>query len=189
MMAFMFVISKNNPSTLLNGRMMMMGTVGMMAGGGGRGNKKGEMNEDRKDYMRYLGQMRERARGSHERAARRTRVGAPGSAGAVVHRDQPPDVERRSADSDFMHLRVGRGSQRLDTRLVPPQTVRGRTGADRHARPPAVRPGDSIVPELPVSIALRSFAAVGLQGDKDQVRALARAMIGQMATFHTRTTC
>src|ERR1700743_1663804 len=59
MMAFMFVISKNNPTTLLMGGMMMMGTVGMMAGGTGRGNKKAEMNEDRKDYLRYLGQMRE----------------------------------------------------------------------------------------------------------------------------------
>ena len=36
---------------------MMMGMVGMFAGGGrGGGQKKAEMNEDRKDYLRYLGQ-------------------------------------------------------------------------------------------------------------------------------------
>jgi S-DNA-T family DNA segregation ATPase FtsK/SpoIIIE len=186
MMAFMFVISKNNPSTLLMGGMMMMGTVGMMAGGGGRGNKKGEMNEDRKDYMRYLGQMRERAREAtnEQRAEREWAHPDPQVLWSIATSRRM--WERRSADSDFMHLRVGRGSQRLDTRLVPPQT-----GPVEELEPIAtlalrrfVR-AHSIVPELPVSIALRSFAAVGLQGDKDQVRALARAMIGQMATFHT----
>ena len=186
MMAFMFVISKNNPSTLLMGGMMMMGTVGMMAGSGGRGNKKGEMNEDRKDYMRYLGQMRERAREAtnEQRAEREWAHPDPQTLWSIATSRRM--WERRSADSDFMHLRVGRGSQRLDTRLVPPQT-----GPVEELEPIAtlalrrfVR-AHSIVPDLPVSIALRSFAAVGLQGDKEQVRGLARAMIGQMATFHT----
>jgi DNA segregation ATPase FtsK/SpoIIIE, S-DNA-T family len=187
MMAFMFVVSKNNPSTLLMGGMMMMGTVGMMAGGGGgRGNKKAEMNEDRKDYLRYLGQMRERAREAtnEQRAEREWAHPDPQTLWSIATSRRM--WERRSADSDFMHLRVGRGSQRLDTRLVPPQT-----GPVEELEPIAtlalrrfVR-AHSIVPELPVSIALRSFAAVGLQGEREQVRGLARAMIGQMATFHT----
>jgi S-DNA-T family DNA segregation ATPase FtsK/SpoIIIE len=187
MMAFMFVVSKNNPSTLLMGGMMMMGTVGMMAGGGGgKGNKKAEMNEDRKDYLRYLGQMRERAREAtnEQRAEREWAHPDPQTLWSIATSRRM--WERRSADSDFMHLRVGRGSQRLDTRLVPPQT-----GPVEELEPIAtlalrrfVR-AHSIVPELPVSIALRSFAAVGLQGEREQVRGLARAMIGQMATFHT----
>ena len=75
--------------------------------------------------------------------------------------------ERRQADPDFCHLRVGRGSQRLDTRLVPPQT-----GPVDELEPIAtlalrrfVR-AHSIVPMLPISIAVRGFAAVGFQGDK-----------------------
>ncbi len=186
MMAFMFVVSKNNPTTLLMGGMMMMGTVGMMAGGAGRGNKKAEMNEDRKDYLRYLGQMRERAReATNEQRAEREWVHPdPQTLWSIATSRRM--WERRAADSDFMHLRVGRGSQRLDTRLVPPQT-----GPVEELEPIAtlalrrfVR-AHSIVPELPVSIALRSFAAVGLHGDRDRIRGLARAMLAQMATFHT----
>jgi S-DNA-T family DNA segregation ATPase FtsK/SpoIIIE len=186
MMAFMFVISKNNPTTLLMGGMMMMGTVGMMAGGAGRGNKKAEMNEDRKDYLRYLGQMRERAREAtgEQRAEREWVHPDPQTLWSIATSRRM--WERRSGDPDFMHLRVGRGSQRLDTRLVPPQT-----GPVEELEPIAtlalrrfVR-AHSIVPELPVSIALRSFAAVGLYGDRDHTRGLARAMIGQMATFHS----
>jgi len=45
--------------------MMLVSTLGMLAGSGrGGGAKAGETNEDRKDYLRYLGQMRERARGA-----------------------------------------------------------------------------------------------------------------------------
>ena len=61
-----------SPITLLFPAMMMFSMVGMFAGGGrSSGQRKAEMNEDRKDYLRYLGQMRERARESanEQRAA------------------------------------------------------------------------------------------------------------------------
>ena len=102
---------------------MLMGTVGMMAGGGGaRRRKKAEMNEDRKDYLRYLGQMRERAREAtnEQRAAREWVHPDPQALWSMATSRRM--WERRPTDPDFMHLRVGRGSQRLDTRLVPPQT-------------------------------------------------------------------
>src|SRR5215217_801662 len=55
MMVFMFTAGGKNPMMLMMGGMMVMGTVGMMAGGGGKGGgaKKAEMDEDRKDYLRY----------------------------------------------------------------------------------------------------------------------------------------
>src|SRR6266545_504685 len=64
MMVFMFTAGGRQPMMLMMGGMMVIGTVGMMAGGGGKGGgaKKAEMDEDRKDYLRYLGQMRDRAR-------------------------------------------------------------------------------------------------------------------------------
>jgi DNA segregation ATPase FtsK/SpoIIIE, S-DNA-T family len=190
MMAFMFTAGGGpNPTSIMMGGMMLMGSVGMVAGGAGRGGgaKKAEMNEDRKDYLRYLGQMRERAREAtlEQRGEREWVHPDPEMLWSIATSRRM--WERRAADSDFLHLRVGRGSQRLDTRLVPPQT-----GPVEELEPIAtlalrrfVR-AHSIVPELPVSIALRSFAAVGLQGqDRAAVRALARAMIAQMATFHT----
>ena len=74
MMVFMFMSSGKNPQSLLFGGMFMVSTIGMVAGGGGggKGQKKAEMNEDRKDYLRYLGQMRQRAReAAHEQRSAR----------------------------------------------------------------------------------------------------------------------
>jgi S-DNA-T family DNA segregation ATPase FtsK/SpoIIIE len=42
----------------------------------------------------------------------------------------------------------------------------------------------SIVPELPIAVSIREFAAVGISGDPAASRGLARAMVAQLATFH-----
>ncbi|MGH3625280.1 MAG: type VII secretion protein EccC, partial [Sciscionella sp.] len=188
MMAFMFTSSNRNPTSLLFGGMFLMSTVGMMAGGrgGGGGQKKAEMNEDRKDYLRYLGQMRDRAReaAAEQRAEREWIHPDPQTLWSIATSRRM--WERRQADPDFCHLRVGRSPTRLATRLVPPQT-----GPVDELEPIAtlalrrfVR-AHSIVPELPVSIAIRGFAAVGIVGERDVTRGLARAMIAQLASFHT----
>jgi S-DNA-T family DNA segregation ATPase FtsK/SpoIIIE len=188
MMAFMFVAFRGNPGSLLFGGMMLMSMVGMMAGGGGRGGgqKKAEMNEDRKDYLRYLGQMRDRAREASldQRAALEWVHPDPQALWSIATSRRM--WERRQSDADFCHLRAGRGSQRLATRLVPPQT-----GPVDELEPIAtlalrrfVR-AHSIVPELPIQIAIRGFAAVGLAGDRELTRGLARALIAQLVTFHT----
>jgi len=176
-----------NPLTLMFPLMMLMSMGGMFAGGGrGGGQKKAEMNEDRKDYLRYLGQMRERAREA---------MADQRSALEWVHPD-PQALwslaasrrmwERRQNDQDFLHLRVGRSSHRLATRLVPPQT-----GPVDELEPIAtlalrrfVR-AHSIVPDLPTQITLRGFAAVSLQGERELTRGLTRAMLAQLVTFHS----
>src|SRR5690606_9453465 len=167
--------------------MMMMSMVGMFAGGGRGGQqKKAEMNEDRKDYLRYLGQMRDRAREAmiEQRASLEWVHPDPEALWSMVSTRRM--WERRQSDQDFLHLRVGRSSHRLATRLVPPQT-----GPVDELEPIAtlalrrfVR-AHSIVPDLPTQITLRGFAAVGLQGDKKLTRGLARAMLAQLATFHS----
>ncbi|KAA2264697.1 type VII secretion protein EccCa [Solihabitans fulvus] len=188
MAVLMFSTSGRSPAAMIFPGMMMISTIGMMAGGGGggKGQKKAEMDEDRKDYLRYLGQMRERAReaADEQRAEREWIHPDPQMLWSIATTRRM--WERRQADADFCQLRVGRGSQRLATRLVPPQT-----GPVEELEPIAtlalrrfVR-AHSLVPDLPISIALRGFAAVGLIGDIEHTRGLARAMIAQMATFHT----
>jgi len=176
-----------NPITLLFPAMMMFSMVGMFAGGGrSSGQRKAEMNEDRKDYLRYLGQMRERAREAADEQRAALEWNHPDPAALWSLADTRRMWERRSADADFCHLRVGRGSQRLATRLVPPQT--GPVDELEPITTLALRRfvrAHSIVPELPISISLRGFAAVGITGDQAQVRALARALVGQLVTFHS----
>ena len=187
MMVFMFSMSRS-PMSLMFGGMFLISTVGMMASGGGRGGgqKKAEMNEDRKDYLRYLGQMRDRAREAalDQRAALEWTHPDPQALWSIATSRRM--WERRQADADFCHLRAGRGSQRLATRLVPPQT-----GPVDELEPIAtlalrrfVR-AHSIVPDLPIQVAIRGFAAVGISGEREQSRGLARALLAQLVTFHS----
>jgi ESX secretion system protein EccC len=190
MVVMMFTLggpSGRSPMALLFPVMMMFSMVGMF-GGGGRsgGQKKAEMNEDRKDYLRYLGQMRDRAREAarDQRAEREWIHPDPQALWSMATSRRM--WERRQADADFCHLRVGRASTRLATRLVPPQT-----GPVDELEPIAtlalrrfVR-AHSIVPDLPIALAIRNFAAIGFTGEKELTRGLARAMIAQLATFHT----
>jgi len=188
MMAFMFISGGKSPTTIMMSGMMLMGTVGMLAGGGGKGGgqKKAEMDEDRKDYLRYLGQMRDRAREAmvDQRAALEWVHPDPQSLWSLAASRRM--WERRTNDQDFLHLRVGRSSHRLATRLVPPQT-----GPVDELEPIAtlalrrfVR-AHSIVPDLPTQITLRGFAAVSMQGERSRTRALTRAMLAQLVAFHS----
>ncbi|MFK0243659.1 type VII secretion protein EccCa [Amycolatopsis azurea] len=188
MMVFMFTTGGRNPMMMMMGGMMVLSTVGMMAGGAGKGGgaKKAEMDEDRKDYLRYLGQMRDRAREAmvDQRAALEWVHPDPQTMWSLAASRRM--WERRQNDQDFLHLRVGRSSHRLATRLVPPQT-----GPVDELEPIAtlalrrfVR-AHSIVPDLPTQITLRGFAAVSMQGDRDLTRGLTRAMLAQLVTFHS----
>jgi S-DNA-T family DNA segregation ATPase FtsK/SpoIIIE len=179
--------SAKSPTTLMFPMMMLMSMGGMMAGGGkGGGAKKAEMNEDRKDYLRYLGQMRDRAREAmvDQRASLEWVHPDPQTLWSLASSRRM--WERRQNDQDFLHLRVGRSSHRLATRLVPPQT-----GPVDELEPIAtlalrrfVR-AHSIVPDLPTQITLRGFAAVSMQGDRELTRGLTRALLAQMVTFHS----
>ncbi|WP_188986549.1 type VII secretion protein EccCa [Saccharopolyspora thermophila] len=187
MMVFMLQRARDNPMMMMMPMMMLISTFGMMAGGGREGSqKKAEMNEDRKDYLRYLGQMRDRAReaADEQRLAREWVHPDPQILWSMVHSRRM--WERRPNDNDFCQVRVGRGAQRLETRLVPPQT--GPVDELEPITTLALRRfvrAHSLVPDLPIATSLRGFAAVGLQGDRELTRALARAMICQLATFHT----
>ncbi|PRX43976.1 S-DNA-T family DNA segregation ATPase FtsK/SpoIIIE [Prauserella shujinwangii] len=190
MIVFMFTAGGalgRSPFFLMMPLFMMMSMVGMFfQGGRGGGPKKAEMNEDRKDYLRYLGQMRDRAREAmaDQRAALEWVHPDPQSLWSLATSRRM--WERRQSDQDFLHLRVGRSSHRLATRLVPPQT-----GPVDELEPIAtlalrrfVR-AHSIVPDLPTQITLRGFAAVGMQGDPELTRGLTRAMLAQLVTFHS----
>jgi DNA segregation ATPase FtsK/SpoIIIE, S-DNA-T family len=188
MVAFVFTTgdAKSNPVFLLFPIMMLVSTVGMFAGGRGRGQAKAEMNEDRKDYLRYLGQMRQRAReaAQEQRAALEWSHPDPGALWSIASSRRM--WERRIGDPDFCHVRICRGSQRLATRLVAPQT--GPVDELEPITTLALRQfvrAHSLVPDLPISLSVRGFAAVGIGGEHAPSRGLVRAMVAQLATFHT----
>ncbi|MGH3433922.1 MAG: type VII secretion protein EccCa, partial [Thermocrispum sp.] len=192
MVAFMFTAMKGqgrgvNPMFLMMPIMMMVSMGGMFMGGGrGGGQKKAEMNEDRKDYLRYLGQMRERAHEAmrEQHAALEWVHPHPSTLTSIATSRRM--WERRTNDKDFMHLRVGLSSHRLATRLVPPQT-----GPVDELEPVATLAlrrftrANSLVRDLPTQISIRGFAAVSINGERELVRSYTRAMLAQLVTLHS----
>lgn len=190
MIALMFVTGGrnilSNPLFMMFPLMMLMSMFGMFAAGGrGGGKRAGELNEERKDYFRYLGQMRSDVLETVDKQRAALTWSHPDPAAL-------PDVvgsrrmwERRPGDTDFAHVRVGVGSQRLATRLMPPET-----GPLEDIEPVAmvalrrfVRT-HSVVHRLPTAISLRGFPAVNIEGVRQETRELIRAMVLELCTFH-----
>ena len=187
MMAVMFTKSGgigSNPTALMFPMMMVFSMVGMFTQGGGKGQKAAEANEDRKDYLRYLDQVRkdvdETAR--QQRAAVDWSHPEPGLVWMLAGTSRM--WERRPGDKDFCHARIGLGGQRLATRLVSPET-----GPVEELEPIAavslrrfVRT-HSTVPDLATAIAVKGFATIQLNGDRAQARDMTRAMLLQLCMF------
>ena len=176
--------------TYVVGGIFGLSTLGMLITnwGGASGPRKAELLQARRDYLRYLSGLR-----------RRVRSVITTQREALNHRHPDPQTlwaeamgrrvwERRPADADFGVVRVGLGPQSLSTPLVAP--VIDPTADLEPVTAGALRRflnTYSVVPDLPISVAIRAFARVVLidpaSGDAG-ARALVRAMVGQLATFH-----
>ncbi|MGV9735993.1 type VII secretion protein EccCa [Rhodococcus aetherivorans] len=176
-----------SPMSLVFPLMMIVSMVGMLAGGGrGGGAKAAEADEDRKDYLRYLDQLRREVHDTADRQRRALEWTHPDPAVLWTLAGTVRMWERDGADADFCHVRVGLSGQRLATRLIAPDT-----GPVEDLEPVAavslrrfVR-AHSVVPALPTAVSLRGFAAVSLGGDRPAARDLVRAMLLQLCTFHS----
>ena len=191
-LGFIVVMGAQNPTSWLFGGMFALSTLGMMAGGMGRGgSQRAETDETRRDYLRYLAQVRRRIRivAAAQRTAMEFNQPDPGALLALLDTDRL--WERRETDQDFGQVRVGRGRQRLATRLVAPQT-----GPFNELEPVCAWRLSRLlrahvgVPDLPVAVALGALRRVCLRGQPsdaglDPARALARAMVAQYAVWHS----
>jgi DNA segregation ATPase FtsK/SpoIIIE, S-DNA-T family len=191
-LGFVVAMGARNPTSWLFGGMFALSGVGMLLGGLGRGGtQRAETDETRRDYLRYLAQVRRRIRlvAAAQRVALEFRHPEPAALAALLDTDRL--WERRETDPDFGQIRVGRGRQRLATRLVAPQT-----GPLSELEPVCawalrrlVR-AHSVVPDLPVAVALGALRRVCLRplapsDGLDRARALVRAMLAQYAVWHS----
>ncbi|MCW6010061.1 type VII secretion protein EccCa [Micromonospora sp. CPCC 205371] len=177
----------SGPLTYVAGGMFgisILGMMGMMMMNQSGPGKK-EMIEARRQYMRRLAQMRAQIRTTIRQQREAIHYRHPDPVALWSTASGGRLWERRRSDPDFSVVRIGLGAQQVATPLIPPQT----------------RPVDeleplcamalrkfvatySIVPDLPVAIALRDFSHVYLRGPEGPVRDLVRALLAQMATFH-----
>ncbi|SCF03233.1 DNA segregation ATPase FtsK/SpoIIIE, S-DNA-T family [Micromonospora haikouensis] len=185
-MAFLYAGRGGGMMTYVAGGLFGVSMLGMAIGSlSNGGNDKAELNAERRDYMRYLAQMRKRTR----RAAEQQRA-------AMTWRHPEPDAlwsiaasrrlwERRVTEDDFGEARIAVGPQRLAVEIVPPETkpVEDLEPMSAIALRRFVR-AHSTVPDLPTALSVRAFSRVVLRGEREPVLDLARATIGQLATFH-----
>jgi S-DNA-T family DNA segregation ATPase FtsK/SpoIIIE len=178
------------PLGYIVGTMFLVSCLAMVAGSllRQRGSAKSAARHERREYLRYLDRtravVRETARAQRE--ALEWAAPAPGTLWSIAASRRL--WERRSGDADFGTVRVGTGPRFLATPLVPGETapvedldplcaVRLKRFIDAH----------SVVPDLPVQLALRRFAslAVTASDDPDRARALFRAVVAHAVTFHS----
>ena len=175
-----------NPMFLIFPMMMIMSMAGMFMGGGQRqGKAAAELNEERKDYFSYLAGLRDDAdtTGTEQRTALEWSHPDPRVLADVVGTARM--WERRPSDTDFLHVRVGIGTQRLATRLLAPET-----GPPEDLEPVstvALRryvKTHSVVHALPTAVSLRFFPVITFDGDRKLAQQLVRSMLLELCAFH-----
>ncbi len=164
---------------------MIVGMLAMMLLGGGL-SKKAQVNDERRDYLRYLNNVRADVQAAAAAQRQRLLLQHPDPAGLASTAVSARLWERRRTDPDFGQVRVATGPQRLTTRLRTPQTPPlddldpvSATALRQFIRTYAT------VPDLPVALALCGYPRVGVHGQRALVLDLVRAVIAQLATFHS----
>ncbi|MEV4578805.1 type VII secretion protein EccCa [Nonomuraea jabiensis] len=188
-MGLMFTAGGNaNPIMYVASGLFAVSMLGMTVGQFGRnaGERKNRLNGLRRDYFRYLSQIRKRVRKAavQQREALEWSGPAPETLWWVAM--GPRLWERRPRDDDFGTVRLGTGVQKLAVQLIPPDSkpVEDLDALTAGALRRFVR-AHSTVSGLPVAVALNSFARIHLSGDPRAVRGLVRAVIAQLVTFHS----
>ncbi|MFJ2780618.1 MULTISPECIES: type VII secretion protein EccCa [unclassified Kitasatospora] len=231
-MIFLNPQSNGGPLTYVAMGMMGLSAVGMLVTQLIRGasDRKRQLRGERRDYLRYLSQMRRQVRRHivNQRQALAWRHPDPAVLGSLVRTSRL--WERRAAHPDFGDVRIATGAQRLAVRLAPlaTQPVEDLEPLCAHALRRFIHAYGSIA-DQPIAVHVRGYAhillrcehpgeegapagaassgepdqagpgglvgatigapaadpdAAGAPADPGPARALARAMIAQLAFFH-----
>ncbi|SDY59808.1 DNA segregation ATPase FtsK/SpoIIIE, S-DNA-T family [Saccharopolyspora shandongensis] len=177
----------SSPFTYVIGGGMGVAMISMGLGQLGRaaGERKRKMAAERRDYLRYIGQLRTRTRttADEQRAAVLWNNPEPGWLWYVAGGSRL--WERRAGHDDFGRVRIGLGAQQAALELLPP-TTKPIEDLEPLAAISLRRFSETYrtVSGIPVAVGLRSFTSVEFAGDVDGALGLARAAIAQLVTFH-----
>lgn len=185
-MAFLYAGRGGGTMTWVAGGLFGVSMVGMAIGSlSGGGDKKTEMDAERRDYMRYLAQVRRQARraAAQQRAALLWRHPDPTALWSVAASNRM--WERRATDDDFGELRIAIGPQQLAVQIITPETkpVEDLEPMSAVALRRFVRAHQS-VPKLPIAVAARAFSRVVLRGERGPTTGLARSLVCQAVALH-----
>lgn len=181
-MVFIFLNpnSSGGPLTYVAIGMMGLSAVGMLLTQMIRGesDRKRQLRGERRDYLRYLSQIRRQVRRHtvKQQRALAWRHPEPAALASMVRTSRL--WERRAAHPDFGDVRIAVGSQRLAVRLAPLATkpVEDLEPLSAHALRRFIHAYGTL-PEQPIAVHVRGYAHVLLRvGAGEEARALPAAV-------------
>ncbi|CAM3194101.1 type VII secretion protein EccCa [Stackebrandtia soli] len=187
-MALMFAGRGGGVAMMVIGGLFGVSMLGMFLGSflTSGSDSKAEQTIARRDYMRYLAQIRRQVRraGQQQRKAVAWRHPAPAALWSIAASERL--WERRFNDADFAEVRLGIGKQRMAVNMLTPETkpVEDLEPMSALALRRFVR-AHSNLPNMPMAVRLQSFRRIVFTGDRDLNRGIIRAMLAQASTFHS----
>ncbi|RSS83756.1 type VII secretion protein EccCa [Streptomyces sp. WAC06614] len=171
--------------------MMALSAIGMLATQliRGAGDRKRQLRGERRDYARYLSQMRRQVRRTIENQRQALAWRHPAATELASLAGTSRMWERRSAHPDFSDVRIGTGPQQLAVKLAPLATkpVGDLEPLSAHALRRFIR-AHSAVPDQPIPLHLRGFSLLLVQAEEaeeaEAARSMVRAVLAQLAVFH-----
>jgi len=144
------------------------------------------ISEARREYLAYLGEVRETVReaANRQRAAALWNNPSPEALAALCE-ERTRVWERSASDDDFLRVRFGRTNQPLCITLeapdTPPMAQLDPVAASALHR---LMSTHRVQPDLPASVSLPFFSRLEVTGDAEPVRSLARAIMTAAAAQH-----
>ncbi|HEX6683736.1 MAG TPA: type VII secretion protein EccCa [Candidatus Limnocylindrales bacterium] len=185
--SLMYLGRSNGALTWIFGSLFGLSTVGTLAFTLAKPGmqRKAALNGERRDYLRYLRNLRTQARdtAAKQQTAANTALPPPSNLWRLCGTERM--WQRRANDPDFGRVRVATGTQLLASRLRAPETapLEDLDPMSSAALRQFIRAHGS-VPGLPVSIALKAFSRITIEGERGQVLDLANALLAQLVVFH-----
>ncbi|MGW6908655.1 type VII secretion protein EccCa [Streptomyces sp. NPDC054940] len=148
--------------------------------------RKRKLRGERRGYLRYLAQQRRKVRRATDQQRRHGQWQFPEPDGLWSLALSKRLWERRVSHPDFGEVRLGTGPQPLSMKLSPPESapVEDLEPVSAHALRRFIEAYGS-VPGVPVSLYLRGFAHVLMDGDMDAARAMTRSVLASLAVLHS----
>ncbi|GAA3945636.1 type VII secretion protein EccCa [Actinoplanes auranticolor] len=186
-MMAMFGLYSRAPIMYVMGGAMAAGMLlmGVMQIGRAAADRKRKMRGERRDFLRYIAQLRKQARRAADDQRQFVLWNNPQPSWLWSIAMSSRLWERRPSHDDFGRVRIGLGRQNAMLTFSPPST-KPIEDLEPLASISLRRFSETYrtVPGIPISVGLRSFTSIEFSGAADPAIDLARAMVAQLVTFH-----
>ncbi len=174
-----------NPAFALFPVMMLVSALGSLAYGARGSGRSAELDENRREYLRYLDELDESVARTADAQYRSSCWSHPEPDALWTLIGGARMWERDPEDADFGLVRVGLGEQPLSTPLLAPEL--GPSDAFDPVTSEALHRllrERSTIALLPVTVDLAAQAVVVVEGETGLARGLVRAMVCQLSVLH-----